>query len=275
MPGSRGIRHPGAGRSPPLPALDQARGPSGPAGPGLSLVSGPSAPPPGLAASAPPPGAWRRPGERRTRHLGIRRAAPAPSTPAPKRQPEQPEEKCHGDTWCPGAPQHRAATGPGRRRPPAHHPLPHQGMRHGQGGGRQGHADHSSAVRAHTLEDMFPMTGRLVRPRPPRGRRGRGRGAHLRPGRGQPLHQPLGLVVVVALEALTAPLPVQAQLHLVPLQALLPLHRQRQLPLVPTGSEPRSEHRPGPQGHDKQVSHLSAAGRNLRGQRRDLVDPWA
>lgn len=61
---------------------------------------------------------------------------------------------------------------------------------------------------------------------------------HLLPGRSQALDQLLGLLVVVPLDAGTAVLPVQDQLHLLALQALLPFRRQRQLLLVPGASQP-------------------------------------
>ena len=54
-------------------------------------------------------------------------------------------------------------------------------------------------------------------------------------GRGQALNQVLSPLVLLPLDTLAAALPGQLQLHLVTLQALLPLYSQRQLLLVPAG----------------------------------------
>lgn len=99
-------------------------------------------------------------------------------------------------------------------------------------------------------------------------------GADLVSGCGQALNQVLGPLVLLALDAVAAALPVQLQLHLLPLQALLSLRRQGQLLLIPGVTEPASAPRaqgweaaeraaPRPRPH-LQAQHQRAAGRRER-----------
>lgn len=98
---------------------------------------------------------------------------------------------------------------------------------------------------------------------PPAGRQGC---THLLLGRGQAPHQLLRLLVAVPLDVVAAALPVQAQLHLLALQALLPLHRQGQLPPIPGAPRPADVKRrghggpvpPGPPGAGLGQGRLAA-----------------